>query len=386
MINGTKVLMCLFLILLLSGCWDKKELNEVAVVMGVGVDKAENGQYEVTAQTIKAIKPSQGPAGGSELPTWSVSAKGTTIMNAIKHLNQITPRRLYWPHIQLIILGEDLAREGIAPVITWFERDRDSRSGSYLVVTQGTAKELLNQKIELEAIPSKAISDFLDKSNLRQITPRKVKLRNLMSILSTPGIDLSLDVINPKEDRGKVETYQLKGAAVFKKDKLVGFITGSEIAGTAIRFNQYNYSILDAKCPDYENEYFSFQVTDFQNQVKPVLNEDKLKVHMDIFIEGNLIDQTCSDKLLQPGMEQKVEEMIAASLNEYVMECFQQAAAMGADIYGIGRELRRYYPAVWNQKKEEWPSYLPKVAFDIQVDANIRRSGLIVEPTQLKIK
>lgn len=386
MMKWTKVLLCFFLIPCLSGCWDKKELNEVGVVMGVGIDKAENNQYEVTAQLIKAIKPNQGSSGGSDLPTWSVSAKGKTIMNAIKHLNLVTPRHLYWPHLQLIIFGEELAREGIAPVITWFERDRDSRSGAYLVVTQGSAGDLLNQKIELEGIPSKAIADFLERSTLRQISPRKVQLRDLMTTLSTPGVDPTLDVINPKVVRGKVETYQLSGTAVFKEDKLVGIIGGSEVAGIAIRFNEYKYAVLDAKCPGYENEFFSYQVTDFQNNVKPVMIGDKLAIRMDIFMEGNLIDQTCSPNLLEPEMEAKVKEQITANIKEYVMQSFQRAAKMRSDVYGIGQEVRRRYPKVWEQEQGDWPTFLRQVTLEINVDANVRRSGLLIEPTQSKIK
>ena len=33
---------------LLSGCWDQKELNDIALIDGVGIDKAKDGQVEVT--------------------------------------------------------------------------------------------------------------------------------------------------------------------------------------------------------------------------------------------------------------------------------------------------------------------------------------------------
>ncbi|MFD2656569.1 Ger(x)C family spore germination protein [Gracilibacillus thailandensis] len=184
-------------IVLLSGCWDKKELNEVAVVIGVGIDKVseKEGVYEITAQVIK---PQEGDQQGAELPTWSVTAQGETIMDAIKNLNRLSPRRLYWSHLQIIIFSEGLAREGVAPIITWFERDRDSRAGSYVVVTRGSAQDLLNQKIELGSIPAKAMSDLLDSAEQRQIIARKVKLRDFTTVLTTPGIDPSLDVIQPK--------------------------------------------------------------------------------------------------------------------------------------------------------------------------------------------
>lgn len=146
--------------ILLSGCWDKKELNEVALVIGVGLDKVEDESYKITAQVIKPSS-GQDKAGGSELPTWSISATGKTVMSAIRNLNESSPRRLYWAHLQIIIFGEELARESLSPIITWFERDRDSRAGSYLIVTNGLAEDLLNQKIELGNVPAKSMAELL---------------------------------------------------------------------------------------------------------------------------------------------------------------------------------------------------------------------------------
>ncbi len=208
---------------LLTGCWDKKELNEVAVVMGVGIDKVEN-EYKISAQVIKPPSKEEGGGGGSEIPTWSVSATGKTIMGAIRNMNELSPRQLYWAHLQVIIFGDKLAREGIAPVITWFERDRDSRAGALLIVTNGTAEDLLNKKIELGNIPSKSMAELVEGSKLRQISAMEVKLRDLMTMLATPGIDPVLDVINPKEIRGEVETFELDGVAIFNGDKLKGYI------------------------------------------------------------------------------------------------------------------------------------------------------------------
>jgi spore germination protein KC len=370
--------------LLLSGCWDKKELNEVAVVIGVGIDKADEQDYKITAQVIK---PSAGneKAGGSELPTWSLSGKGSTIMGAIRNLNELSPRRLYWAHLQIIILGDELAREGVAPVITWFERDRDSRAGSYLVVTQGTAEDLLNKKIELGNVPAKSMAEMLKGSATRQINASEVKLRDFMTMLSTPGIDPVLDVINPKEIRGKVETYELKGVAVFKKDKLKGYVTGPETTGTEIIRNKLNYSIIEGSCPGEKNEFFAYQITDFTSKVKPLIEREKIIYQVDVTLEGNLTDQSCKIDLLEQENLIEVEREIASKIKDNVEKEFNIAKELESDIYGIGRELRRFYPSYWKKQKESY-SYLDIVEFDIQVESNVRRSGLIIEPTQLKLK
>ncbi|MGP4039471.1 Ger(x)C family spore germination protein [Gracilibacillus sp. D59] len=371
-------------IILLSGCWDKKELNEVAVVIGVGIDKVSENEdvYEITAQVIKP----QTEDKGSELPTWSVTAQGETVISAIKNMNRLSPRRLYWSHLQIIIFGEELARDGVAPIITWFERDRDSRAGSYLVVTRGSAQDLLNQKIELGSIPSKAMSDLLDSAEQRQIIARKVKLRDFTTALATPGIDSSVDVIHPKVIRGEVEAYEVKEVAVFKDDKVVGYIDGPEIAGTELLKNTYDYFILEGACPGYEEELFAFQTTDFESEDELILKNEELTYKVNIFLEGNLSDQTCPVDLLAKDKMEQVEKKIGEVVTSQIENEFELAKEMGSDIYGIGQKLRRSYPNVWKEVKDQQNEILAKVKFDIQVTSNIRRSGLIIEPTQIEIE
>ncbi|QGH36437.1 Ger(x)C family spore germination protein [Gracilibacillus salitolerans] len=371
-------------IVLLSGCWDKKELNEVAVVIGVGIDKVSDKEdvYEITAQVIKPLTEDQ----GSELPTWSITAQGETVMSAIKNMNRLSPRRLYWSHLQIIIFGEELAREGVAPIITWFERDRDSRAGSYLVVTRGSAQDLLNQKIELGSIPSKAMSDLLDTAEQRQIIARKVKLRDFTTVLTTPGIDASADVIHPKTIRGEVESYEVREVAVFKEDKVVGYIDRPELAGTELLKDTYDYFILEGACPGDEEELFAFQTTSYESEDELNFENEEVTYKVNIFLEGNLSDQTCSIDLLERDKLEQVEEKLSEIITTHIENEFELAKEMGSDIYGIGQKLRRSYPDAWKKVKNQPDELLAKVKFDIQVTSNIRRSGLIIEPTQTKIE
>ncbi|MEW9669295.1 Ger(x)C family spore germination protein [Ammoniphilus sp. 3BR4] len=378
-------LLSLVILLSLTGCWDKKELNEVAVVIGAGVDKKDNN-YRVTAQVIKPVASQGGTSGGSELPTWSLSADGKTIMDAIRALNKISPRRLYWPHMQVIIFGEEMAREGTASVLNWFERDRDSRSGTYVIVTKGKAEDLLNQKIELGNVAAAAMADFLDTAELRQIDARRTTLRDFMEFLTTEGIDPALDVIDPKDIRGKPETYQLSGLAVMKGDKLVGYIEGQKAMGIDIAYQKFQYGIITV--PFNENgDFFSYQVTDLRNNVKTDVTDGTMKISMDIFIEGNLSDNTGSEEMvLQPEKMRQAEKQIQKEVIQSIQQTFKEAAELESDLYGIGREIRRHHPDFWHQVKEEWPSRLKEVQLNIKVEANIRRSGLIFDPTPSKLK
>jgi len=372
---------------LAGGCWDKKELNEVAVVIGVGVDLGNDDRFNLTAQVIKpTTQGANGSSGGSELPTWSITASGITFTDAVSELNRISPRRLYWPHLQIVIFGEALARKGISPVLTWFERDRDSRSGTFVTVTRGKAEDLLNQKIELGSVPAKSMADLINNAQIRQLPARQMTLRRLTGILSTPGMDPTLDIINPREIRGKVETYELAGAAVFRGDKMVDSVTNETVHGLAIANNRYENAILTVACPRNDKAYASYQLTDFQSRMRVDWVDGRPRALLDVFIEGNVNDQTCQEQILTPAAMDELEKNVADKIEELVTGMFEKGADRRSDVFGIGRKLRMRHPAVWRKIGPDWPSELQRVKLEIQTKSNIRRGGLVIEPTIDKLK
>lgn len=54
---------------------------------------------------------------------------------------------------------------------------------------------------------------------------------------------------------------------------------------------------------------------------------------------------------------------------------------MNADVFGFGEAVRRKYPREWPQYEKMWEELFP-VFLDVrlEVDAKIRRTGLITDP------
>ena len=82
------ILLTSVLALPLASC-GKLELNQMAMVMAVGLDKEKNGMVKVTAQIVRpntSRGSSGGVAGGQGDPVWTVSAEGKSIFEAIRNL------------------------------------------------------------------------------------------------------------------------------------------------------------------------------------------------------------------------------------------------------------------------------------------------------------
>ncbi|MCT9852610.1 Ger(x)C family spore germination protein, partial [Priestia megaterium] len=50
--KGFFLLLMITITILLSSCWSKKELTDLAIVAAMGVDKTKDGRYHLTLQII----------------------------------------------------------------------------------------------------------------------------------------------------------------------------------------------------------------------------------------------------------------------------------------------------------------------------------------------
>ena len=92
---------------LLSGCWNQRELNKIAIVMAMGVDKVEQtDNYRVSFQVVNpgAVASGQtgGGAGAGEMPVTVFTSTGRTLLEAIRKSSQRVPRELFFSHMQLL--------------------------------------------------------------------------------------------------------------------------------------------------------------------------------------------------------------------------------------------------------------------------------------------
>ena len=68
--KGIVILFLPFCLLLLSGCWDQKELNDIVLIDGVGIDKGKDGKIEVTVSFVIPQAQTASGGGGRRKRSW----------------------------------------------------------------------------------------------------------------------------------------------------------------------------------------------------------------------------------------------------------------------------------------------------------------------------
>ena len=149
------VVFTLFILLLSSGCYNYKEINEMAIVSSIGIDKDDkNDKYIVSAQIMNSKESED--SEDSQIIVYT--KEGDTIHEALRNVTLESPRKLYGNHLSKIVLSEEVAKEGIDNVLDTFNRLSEVRNEFIItVVKDNKASDVLKVLTSTETIPAEYV-------------------------------------------------------------------------------------------------------------------------------------------------------------------------------------------------------------------------------------
>ncbi|HLO02513.1 MAG TPA: hypothetical protein VK191_05360, partial [Symbiobacteriaceae bacterium] len=134
----------LSLLLVLSGCWDMRELEEANYVIALGVDK---GKKERLSVTFVLAGPHQVAASSEEGETKGgnrITVEAPTIAGANAYLNTVVPRPTSLAQTKLIMISEELVRSEGMVILDESSRSRNLRRSTMIVVTKQPVSKILD--------------------------------------------------------------------------------------------------------------------------------------------------------------------------------------------------------------------------------------------------
>ncbi|WP_219837664.1 Ger(x)C family spore germination C-terminal domain-containing protein [Paenibacillus sp. R14(2021)] len=150
------LLILLVALLVCSGCWDKKEINELAIVTSVGIDREPStGMYIAYYQVINPPALSSRQSGGSKASVYTYRFKEYSLGRFMQKTSTMMPRLLFTSHLQCYILSEAVARQGIIDILNYLETTPEWRMNVYLFVTDSPLKAVMNSFTTLEKVPGR---------------------------------------------------------------------------------------------------------------------------------------------------------------------------------------------------------------------------------------
>lgn len=387
--------------LLLSGCWSKKELTDLAIVAAIGIDKNEEGRYVGTLQIINPNNVAGGIQGGGSgsqgSPVSVITGTGDSIVELSRRASRKLSRRLYYAHTNLVVISEDLAKEeSISTILDPLERDAQFRNTAIIVIAQGTkAADIVKVITSIDKIPANKVIKALKFTERTWGENISVNMQDAIQTLVSPGKELVVSGfrLSGDVDKGKkVENTQetepssllyAGSLAIFKNGKLTQWIDGETARGSVILLDKLNATAIAVKW-EGKDDAILYELIRQKTNVIVKMEKGQPRVSIKVQAEGNIGEARVATDLNNPDVLLKIEKEIEKVIKKEMTMAIKQAQKSKSDIFGFGDALHRSNPEAWKKMKSEWNDvYFPEVQTDIVVDAFIRRTGLRNIPHQM---
>lgn len=383
-----KILVLITLVLMLTGCWNNRDLTDLAIVVGIAIDKAEDGQVEIMAQIVKpeSIMSGKEGSGTDKKGFVNISSKGETMFEVIRSLLPKINKKGYFAQMQLMVISEDAARDGISNYFDFFERDTETRRRAYLLISKGMkASTVLDSESQITNLPATHEVDALEASKSYGKT-LKVNIIDILKNLNNASCDNVLPVIYNSKQTEKVsqEDLFLEGSAIIKKDKLVDFLEPLQTRGFLFADDEIRSTIINAPCPENPEKTVSVEVIRSKGKIDAKMKNGKPVLSINVKAEGNIGEQQGYADLTKPDYLNALEKEVRQEIKKEIQDAVKITQQNQSDVFRFIDKIYKNYYSDWEKIIKDWREIYSKTPVDVSVEFEIRRPGLIKNPTKPK--
>jgi len=379
-----KIFLILSLCFLTSGCWNYNELDDFAIVTGMGIDEYEDG-YKVSL-VISNSQSTQGSSREGEAQTTVFTGTGNNITEAINEIDIKTPRNLYLGHMAVVVIDENVARKDINIVLEALTRNPESAKKYHITLAKNKkAEEILKTLSPLESFPSQNIANNIVTASTTQSITTESFISDFTMALLRPGVNGVMSSITIEGEASNIDNQDdlkntepkamLKNETIglFKEYKLVTWTTKEESLGINIVNNKTNRFYITNEIDD---ENVVVLVDNSKCEPKITIKDNKISVVLNIETKGAITEVGGKIDLAQPKVIEKIKKETEKNLKYMVYDGIKLAQEYKTDVFGIGNMIYKQDYKYWYKVKNTWhDDYFPEVDFKVKVGVNLTSKG-----------
>lgn len=353
------------LCLCLFGCMHSKNLDEYAYVLNVGVERGTTMPYLVT---LLVSVPGTG-SEQTEVKNIVLSAEARTLTEALETLNAAYPSRLSLSRASLLLLGEDLVRDGAQTVFLDFSFGKtDLWQNLRVAVASGSVAETMEGWLS-ETDPSlRKIKTSVGELQKRSGLLSDVGYSEYLECVSDPRIDALLMyagktdwTLEPDMAGGDAYPYlggallvsgaletAAAGSAVFDGDRMVGTLDGQHTMTVLMVRDTFESGELLCALPDGQ----PLAVRLYRVR-RPNVTLYGNAAQVTVYLEADVTEPESVSMT-----SEELSDWIVSVLEERMRRTFSALQAANSDAMGFGRfAVRRFHSTA------AWEAYDWKAAY-----------------------
>ena len=363
---------------LLSGCWDKVEIEDRIFVLGIGIDKAKEEEKALPTDryVISFVSPivaalKKGGGGGDTFSTYKTVS--SVFAFGLNQMYERMDKKLSFQHTRILIFGEDVLKdEGLfKKALDAVGRSHEFHRNMYVFAVPGRADEVFKIKPKYTSILTMYIAGIAE-NNLYQSSIYKMPAYEMYDNL----INFDGDTVIPSL-RASMEEAKVSGAGIIKDYKLVGYLDDKDSETLNWLNNSANGGLIEGK---YNGILIPYKYNDFNtNLVLDKVEGDKIYLTYNMVAEGSAEEYIWGEKLMEQKLLDTIEKNIEKNIedrSESVINKFQKKFKV--DLVGVRSYLRGHQPQIYKSVEKNYENFFAdNIIINIKAKVSIRRVGTI---------
>ncbi len=328
-----KKIILLLSLLLLGGCYDYAEIDDLGIIVGLIIDYKDN-KYEITSQILEQ-------KNETKIKLYKTTCN--QIDECLSDISKQSSKEIFISHLKILLLTENTIKKDIN-YYDYFLRNPKSKMNFYIYYIDDTSILDKNNSINI-----KDITDFNNK-------------------VSSSSYKLSfLDLIRIKKDKYIEPLYPKLS---IKKDKLyldglynnIITLNDKETIMYNLISNNINNSILEIPC---DNNTFSLNL----NYPKTSFKWNNT-FNINIKVPSKISSYNCNYDLNNKDTISKLNNITNNYIKENVERLINKSKKYQIDFIGVGNYIYKH-----DKKYSFSDNYLNNIKFNINIESNITSSG-----------
>ncbi|APO48498.1 spore gernimation protein GerC [Paenibacillus xylanexedens] len=392
-----RVASVLCILLTLSGCWSSREIEDLSLYVGLGIDVGKETEFEkdiaaqggtypkknyVTATVqiapgfsdSKTSQQSGSPSSGKT----SYSNEQLTGDSLLQIFRQFALRRdkpLIGHHLKVIVVSKDIAKKyGLDQLLDFVLRDNDIRPNCLVLISHHRALDVLTSQ-DPSRIPAFYLTGITNNSYLSNKILDPVLLSKLDAQMQSGSSFLLQNVLNSHgEDK-------FSGGSIFdgKTTKFIGELSQTDLEGLSWLNSKKKGGVL--KTHNKEGFTVVYEIKKKKVKIIPKVVGNDISFHVKTESEGWLMEDWRAPEEEEKGAYLRELEKDFAELAEQQIRqvLYKLQHTYKVDVADFRDSLRIKEPKTWKKVKDDWDKIFSTVPITYEVKTTITNPGSSTE-------
>lgn len=361
--------------------FDLVDIQKTAIILAAGIDRKDDG-YTLTAQ-IAVPKGVDRTTGGTS--SVNFIAEGETIADCVSDIYCKTGWVPKFVFCNLIVLGEETAKENVFDALDFFLRNEYMSDGCYVAVSEGSAEDLLTSTSAIADTTSQAIAKLFSDANTKSGKAMKMSLREFAigyhGVTKSGYMPYILQHKQEGESSGgsggqsggggsggekEEKIYCAERTALFYEGKQVGLLDPEET---------FAFSLLEGKIfngyllTEEDGKPVSLTVLDDKGGVSLDTKgtpKVKVKVNLTVRLFNRAIPAEMED-VARNEVSDELKENAKKYVEKMAQKVFENSRTSGCDLFKLNQALYRSSAKKYEEWKDTLLSAVP-ATYEITID------------------